>query len=584
MTFHARLLTLVEETVAQLSARKVLPSGLDHSEITVEVPHDPNHGDVASNAALVLAKHAKMKPQDIADSIAEELKQYEEVADAEVADPGFINLRMTPSFWQAQLAELLESGKDFGASNLGGGKKVNVEFVSANPTGPMHVGHARGAVMGDVLASLLEKIGYDVTREFYINDAGAQVEQLARSVYLRYREACGEAIGDVPEGFYPGEYLKPVGEKIAARDGEKWLDQKETAWMEPFRTVAVQEMINLIKKDLLALGIRHDVFTSERTLQGEGEVKSAYQVLLDQDLIYEGVIEPPKGKKPHDWKERPQWLFRSTRFGDDTDRPMKKFDGSWTYFASDIAYHRDKFRRGFANMIDVWGVDHGGYVKRIRAAVAAVTKGEGKLDVKLTALVNLTDKGKPVKMSKRAGSFITLRDVLDRVGKGVVRFIMLTRKNDVPLDFDFARITEQSRDNPVFYVQYAHARCHSVMRLAKKEMPDMDLSTESLAKGSLHCLTDESELALVKKLASWPRLVESAAEAHEPHRCAFYLYDLAAIFHALWNKGKDNAQLRFLVHDDRELTMARLALVHSVALVIALSLEMFGVEPLEEMR
>jgi arginyl-tRNA synthetase len=584
MTFHARLQTLVEEAVTQLSAQEALPDGLDCSQASVEVPRALDHGDVASNAALVLAKQAKMKPKYIADLIAGDLRQHSDVAQAEVAGPGFINLRLTPSFWQAELAELLTRGKDYGASDFGDGEKVNVEFVSANPTGPMHVGHARGAVVGDVLASLLEKTGYDVTREFYINDAGAQVDQLARSVYLRYREACGETIGDIPEGLYPGDYLKLVGKMFAAKDGKKWLDQDEAAWLEIFRDVAVREMMTLIKEDLAVLGVRHDVFSSERALQKAGEVESCYQFLLDQDLIYEGVLEPPKGKKPDDWEARQQWLFRSTNFGDDSDRPLRKSDGSWTYFASDIAYHRDKERRGFFNMINVWGVDHGGYVKRMRAAVSAVTKGKGKLDVKLTALVNLTDKGEPVKMSKRTGSFITLSDVVDRVGKDVVRFIMLTRKNDAPLDFDFVNAVEQSRDNPVFYVQYAHARSHSVMRLAKEELPNIDISTETLAKGSLHRLTDESELALIKKLASWPRFIESAAEAHEPHRCAFYLYDLAAVFHALWNKGKDDVQLRFIVQDDRELTVARMALVRSVALVIALGLEMFGVEPLEEMQ
>mgnify|MGYP001159913778 FL=1 len=584
MTFHKRLSALVEETVAQLSAREALPGGLDCSQASVDIPRDPGHGEVSANTSMVLAKQAKMKPRDIANLIAGELEQHPDVAQVKVAGPGFLNLVMTPGFWQGLLAELLESGTDFGANDLGGGEKVNVEFVSANPTGPMHVGHARGAVVGDVLASILEKAGYDVTREFYVNDAGTQVDQLARSVYLRYCEACGEAIGDLPEGLYPGDYLKPVGEMIAARDGKKWLNQDETAWLEVFREAAVREMMKLIKEDLLSLGVRHDVFTSELALQEAGEVESAYEFLLGQDLIYEGVLEPPKGKRPDDWEERPQWLFRSTNFSDDSDRPLKKSDGGWTYFASDIAYHRDKARRGFSNMIDVWGVDHGGYVKRMKAAVAAVTEGRGALDVKLTAMVNLSDSGEPMKMSKRAGSFVTLRDVVDRVGKGVVRFIMLTRKNDAPLDFDFAKVTEQSRDNPVFYVQYAHARSHSVLRLAKEEMPDIDLSVATLAREPLHRLTDESELALIKQLTSWPRLVESAAKAHEPHRCAFYLYDLAAVFHALWNKGKDDAQLRFLVQDDKELTMARLALVRSVALVIALGLEMFGVEPLEEMR
>ncbi|MGA8549647.1 MAG: arginine--tRNA ligase, partial [Stellaceae bacterium] len=466
---------------------------------------------------------------------------------------------------------------------MGGGARVNIEFVSANPTGPMHVGHGRGAVVGDALAALLGKAGFRVEREYYVNDAGAQVDLLARSVHLRYREALGEAIGPIPDGFYPGEYLIETGRALAERDGQKWLDQPESEWLEPVRDFAVAQMMALIREDLAALGLRHDLFVSERALVEAGAIDDCLRALEQRGLIYVGVLEPPKGKLPEDWEPRAQTLFRATRFGDDVDRPLKKSDGSWTYFAADIAYHRDKFRRGFANLVDVWGADHGGYVKRMQAAVEAVTDGAATLDVKLCQLVNLFDKGAPVRMSKRAGTFVTLREVIDEVGKDVFRFMMLTRRNDQALDFDFAKVTEQSKDNPVFYVQYAHARAASVMRHAIAEFPGADLSDAALAGAPLDRLADPAELALIRLLAAWPRLVESAAEAHEPHRVAFYLQEVAAQFHMLWNKGRDEATLRFILASDPALTNARLALIRGVALVIASGLAVIGVAPVEEM-
>ena len=458
------------------------------------------------------------------------------------------------------LREILKTGADYGKSDMGANQKINVEYVSANPTGPMHVGHCRGAVFGDALAALLEKAGYAVTREYYINDAGAQIDVLARSAYLRYREALGEDIGEIPEGLYPGDYLVPVGKDLAARFGDKWLGKPEGEWLPEVRQSAVEAMLGMIREDLTALGIRFDLYFSEATLHKQGgAIDQTLDELDKMGLIYEGVLEPPKGKLPDDWEPRPQTLFRATQFGDDVDRPLKKSDGSYTYFAADIAYHADKYRRGFTNMIDVWGADHGGYVKRMQAAVKAVSGGKASLDVKLCQLVRLFRKGEPVRMSKRAGSFVTLRDVVDEVGKDVVRFMMLTRKNDAPLDFDFAEVTEQSKDNPVFYVQYAHARVHSVLRNAKAEIPDLDTSSPAaLAAADFGRLTHEDEVGLIKLMASWPRLVETAADAHEPHRVAFYLYELASAFHTLWNKGKEDAALRFIVADDRSVTEARL--------------------------
>ena len=552
--------------------------------IVVEPPRDAGHGDVATNAALVLARAAKRKPREIAEALARRMGRHDAVADAAAAGPGFVNLRLTVGFWHARLREVLEAGTAYGDSELGAGEAVNVEYVSANPTGPLHVGHGRGAVFGDVLAALLEKAGFAVTREYYINDAGAQLEALARSVFHRYREALGKRVGGPPEGFYPGDYLVAVGEELAARDREKWMTAAEPEWMAECAEVGRNSMMALIRGDLSALGVRQDIEVSERDLHRRGAVDAALAELDAQGLMYTGVLEPPKGKRPADWEPRPQTLFRATRFGDDSDRPLMKSDGSWTYFASDIAYHRDKFTRGFATMVNVWGADHGGYVKRMKAAVAAVSGGEAVLDVKVCRMVNVLKDGAPVKMSKRAGEFIALREVIDEVGKDVVRFIMVTRRNDAPLDFDFARVIEQSHDNPVFYVQYAHARARSVLRHAAEAFAGADLSAGALAAADLARLTGPLELALIKALANWPNLVETAAVAHEPHRVAYYLHDLASAFHALWNKGTGDAALRFLVADEPALSMARLALVQGLATVIASGLGLIGVEPAEELR
>ena len=574
----------VDGAVANLSAAGRLPAGLDLSRVAVEPPREASHGDVTTNAALVLAKPSGIKPRDLADLLAEALGAHEDVEVAEVAGPGFVNLRIANGFWRHRLTDILRAGVAYGDSTGGGGAKVNVEFVSTNPTGPLHVGHGRGAVVGDALAALLEKAGYDVTREYYVNDAGAQVVALARSVHLRYREALGEAMGEIPEGLYPGDYLVPVGQALAERDGDRWRDADEAAWMAPVRAFAVDAMMALIRRDLAALGVEFDVFSSELALVDGGQVDAALADLEAKGLIYTGTLEPPKGKLPEDWEPRPQVLFRSTDFGDDVDRPLKKSDGAWTYFAPDIAYHRDKFARGFAIMIDVWGADHGGYVKRMGAAVKALTGGAGSLDVKLCQMVRLLDGGEPVKMSKRAGAFVTLRDVIEAVGRDAVRFIMLTRRNDAQLDFDLTAVTEKSRDNPVFYVQYAHARVCSVMRHAAEAFPQLDLSPTALANAPLDRLDDGAEIALIKAMAGWPRLVETAAEAHEPHRVAYYLHDLAADFHGLWNKGKDEARLRFLLPEDEDLSRARLALIQGLAVVIASGLAVFGVTPVEEMR
>ncbi|HYM30572.1 MAG TPA: arginine--tRNA ligase [Candidatus Cybelea sp.] len=574
----------IAAAVAELAREGALPQNLDLSGLTVEPPRDAAHGDIATNAALVLAKQAGMKPRDIAEKLAPVLGADADVTSAEIAGPGFVNLRLADGFWYARLAEILTAGVAYGDSTIGAAAKVNVEYVSANPTGPMHIGHCRGAVFGDALGNLLAKGGFDVCREYYINDAGAQVDVLARSAYLRYREALGEDIGAIPEGLYPGDYLKPVGAKIAARDGAHWRGKPEAAWLATFRAFAVDAMMDLIRDDLAALGIRQDVFTSELALHRDGKVQEAIDALSAKGLIYRGVLDPPKGKKPDDWEPREQLLFKSTQFGDDVDRPLQKSDGSWTYFASDIAYHRDKVRRGFNNLIDVWGADHGGHIRRMSAAVKALSDGKAALDVKICQLVNLLDRGQPVKMSKRSGTFVTLRELVDEVGKDVVRFIMLTRKNDAPLDFDYAKVVEQSKDNPVFYVQYAHARAHSVLRNAAAEMPGEDLSAAALARADLARLGHPAELALVRQMANWPRTVESAAESHEPHRVAFYLYDLASSFHGLWNLGKEQASLRFIVAGDAELTRARLALNRALATVIASGLAVIGVRPVEEMR
>jgi arginyl-tRNA synthetase len=557
---------------------------LDTSRMSVEPPRDPAHGDVSANAAMVLAKGAGMKPRDFAEKLRPRLAKLDHVTAAEVAGPGFINLRLDADFWYARLGEILRAGSSYGDSTAGEGRTVNVEYVSANPTGPMHVGHGRGAVVGDALAALLHKSGHAVTREYYVNDAGAQVDALARSVHLRYRQALGETVGEIPDGLYLGEYLIETGATLAQRDGKKWLERPESEWLAPVRDFAIEEMLTLIRGDLDRLGIEFDVFSSERRLVKAGAIEQAISELEKQGLIYVGTLEPPKGMLPEDWEARPQTLFRSTAFGDDVDRPIKKADDSWTYFAADIAYHWDKVKRGFADLIDVWGADHGGYVKRMQAAVKALTRGKAVLDVKLCQLVNLSDAGQPVRMSKRAGNFVTLREVIERVGKDVVRFVMLTRRNDQTLDFDFAKVVEQSKDNPVFYVQYAHARARSVMRLAAQHFGAGELTPAALSRGPLALLADADELALVRQLAQWPRTVEGAAQMHEPHRIAFYLQEIAASFHALWNKGNADPGLRFVVESRRDLTRARLALVQAMAFVVASGLKVIGVTPAEELR
>ena len=579
----------VAATVEELAAEGLLPAGLDASRVAVEPPREASHGDVTTNAAMVLAKPAGMKPRDLAALLQGRLEALEFVSRVDIAGPGFLNMVLDNGFWHARLGEVLAAGRTYGDSAMGKGARVNVEYVSANPTGPLHVGHGRGAVFGDALASLLEKAGFGVTREYWINDAGAQVDKLGYAVYWRYLQALGEtaaadAFKEANELEYLGDYLVPVGEALAGTFGTELVGADAGEWLPTARQVTIDAMLDLIRDDLAAMGVEQDVFTSERGLVESGGVDAALQVLEDRGLLYTGVLDPPKGKKPDDWEPRPQTLFKATEFGDDVDRPLRKSDGTWTYFATDVAYHLDKFRRGSPTLINVWGADHGGYVKRVQAVTRALTDGQGALDVKLCQMVNLLKDGAPVKMSKRAGTFVTLREVIDEVGRDVVRFIMLTRKNDAQLDFDLARVTEQSRDNPVFYVQYAHARVCSVMRHAAETFAPEELSAKALAKAPLERLTDAGELGLIKAMAGWPRLVESAAEAHEPHRVAFYLYDLAAQFHALWNKGKDDAALRFLISGDRGLTTARLALIQGVAYVIASGLDVFGVTPVEEMR
>ncbi len=575
------------EVIAALEALQVDEprlKGCDTQAVTLEAPRDPSHGDFATNAALVLASKSGMKPREIADLLAAALQRDARIETVEIAGPGFINLRLTADYWHKVLAGILREATRYGVSAIGAGNRVNIEYVSANPTGPMHVGHTRGAVFGDALANLMQSAGYEVCREYYINDAGAQVDVLARSAFLRYREALGEAIGDIPEGLYPGDYLVPVGQQLKSEYGDALRAMPEAQWLPVVRDAALKAMMALIREDLAALGIRHDNFYSERALHESGAIEKTLAFLEAQGLIYVGVLEPPKGKTPDDWEPRPQTLFRATQFGDDVDRALKKSDGSWTYFAPDIAYHFEKFQRGYAQMIDVFGADHGGYVKRMTAAVAAITGGKGALDVKICQLVRLLRDGEPVKMSKRSGNFVTLREVVDEVGRDAVRFMMLYRKNDAPLDFDFARVTEQSKDNPVFYVQYAHARICSVLRNAAGTFPDLDQAKLDTGNVDLSLLADADELALIRLLAAWPRMVETAAQMHEPHRIAFYVHDLASAFHGLWNKGNENPQMRFIVSGQKDVTIARLALIRAIKGVIASALAILGVEPLEEMR
>jgi len=536
---------------------------------------------MATNAAMVLAKPAKMKPRDIAEALAAKLLEDTRVEVAEVAGPGFLNMRLSPDLWRGVIGAALEQGGDFGRSNMGQGRKVNVEFVSANPTGPLHVGHTRGAVFGDALAALLDFAGHYVTREYYINDGGAQVDVLARSVYERYREANGLE-PEIAEGLYPGDYLVPVGQALKDKVGDSLLNKGEQFWLEEVREFATEKMMQMIREDLASLGVEMDVFFSEKSLYGSGRIEAALEELDAKGLIYEGTLPPPKGKPDDDWEPREQTLFKSTEHGDDVDRPVKKSDGGWTYFAPDIAYHYDKVQRGFDELIDVFGADHGGYVKRMKAAVSALSDGKVPLDIKLCQLVRLFKDGQPFKMSKRAGNFVTLREVVDLVGPDVTRFVMLTRKNDAPLDFDFSKVLEQSKDNPVFYVQYASARIHSVLRKARDAGIAVDDAT--LTAADLSLLAHEAEMAVVKKLAEWPRLVEIAARTNEPHRVAFYLYELAGEFHALWNRGNDLPELRFLQEGDSSATQAKIALIRSVSIVISAGLGILGVTPAKEMR
>jgi arginyl-tRNA synthetase len=584
MNIFARLHDDILSIIAELSAAAVLPTDLNTDRVSVETPRDASFGDMSSNVAMVLAKTAGMKPRDLALLVVDKLLALPLVSNADIAGPGFINITLDELAWRDILREILVDGSGYGASNIGASQKVNVEYVSANPTGPLHIGHARGTVFGDVLAALLENAGFDVAREYYMNDAGTQVDVLSRSAHLRYREALGETIGEIPSGLYPGDYLIPVGQAIAEKYSDKWVNAPESEWLPEIRRFTVDAMMRLVREDLSALGVNQDVFVSEQSLVDQGKVEAAHVVLAERELIYTGVLEPPKGKKPDDWEPRPQELFRATDFGDDVDRPLRKSDGSWTYFASDIAYHFDKFERGYRSMIDVWGADHGGYVKRMQAATKAITNGEAELDVKICQIVKLMDNGEPIKMSKRAGTFVTLRDLVDEVGKDVVRFIMLTRSNDAPLEFDLKKVTEQSRENPVFYVQYAHARCHSAMRLAPDAFPTIDTSRTNLAGADLTKLDDTVELGLIKVLGAWPRVVEGAALAHEPHRIAYYLQELAAEFHGLWTKGRERPELRFIVEGDKAKTQARIALVRAVQIVLESGLNILGVEPVEELR
>ncbi len=581
MNLFADIKTLVLECLTALQAEAVLPAGLDFANVTVEPPRDALHGDMATNAAMVLAKAAKSKPRDIADALANKLISDPRITAADVAGPGFLNLRLDPAVWLSVLPDALARGADFGRSDIGQNRKVNVEYVSANPTGPLHVGHTRGAVFGDALASLLDFSGYNVTREYYINDAGAQVDVLARSAYLRYLEANGQAVS-FEDGTYPGDYLIAVGEALKEKFGDTLVGQPESVWLVDLREYATEAMMDLIRADLKQLGIVMDVFYSEKSLYGTGRIESAIADLGSKDLIYEGVLEPPKGKMPEDWEPRVQTLFKSTDHGDDVDRPVKKSDGAWTYFAPDIAYHYDKVQRGFDELIDVFGADHGGYVKRMKAAVSALSGGTVPLDIKLTQLVKLYKNGEPFKMSKRAGTFVTLRDVVDQVGPDVTRFVMLTRKNDAPLDFDFDKVTEQSKDNPVFYVQYAHARISSV--LGKARAAGFDVTDAALGAADLTLASHPAELAVAKKIGEWPRLLELAAKHHEPHRVAFYLYELSSEFHSLWNRGKEFPELRFLQEDNEAASRAKIALCRSVAVVISAGLGILGVAPMEEMR
>jgi len=586
MNVFAHVEGRIRSALDALKTDGVLPADLAIPSVEAEAPRDPTHGDLATNAAMVLAKPARMKPRDIAGPLAEKLLADADIEKAEIAGPGFINLTLKPAVWQRLVGQILDLGPGYGKADLGKGAKVNVEYVSANPTGPMHVGHCRGAVFGDALANLLAFAGYDVTREYYINDAGGQVDVLGRSAYLRYREALGEDIGEIPAGLYPGDYLKPVGEALAKEHGKALLGLDEADWLPYARDTAIDAMLELIKDDLAALSIRHDVFFSERSLTANGrdDVKAAIGALRDKGLIYEGRLPRPKGHDDEEWEDREQTLFKSTEFGDDVDRALMKSDGGYTYFAADIAYHYNKLQRGFLHLINVLGADHSGYIARMKAAVAALSGGKADFDIKVCQLVKLFRGGEPVRMSKRAGTFVTLREVVDEVGRDPVRFMMLIRKNDAGLDFDLAKVIEQSKDNPVFYVQYAHARAASVFRNAAAPFPDLKAGSKAVREADLGLLTDPGEIQLIKQLALFPKLLEGAAKAHEPHRLAFYLFDLASAFHTQWARGNDLPQLRFIRQDSGGVTAARLALTAAAQQILRTGLDVLGVEAPETMR
>jgi arginyl-tRNA synthetase len=576
VTLYARFAAHVDDALDALEGEGVLARGVERGAVAVEPPRDPAHGDLATNAAMVLAKRAGTNPRALAEAIAAKLAELGTVERAEVAGPGFINIRLKRLVWEEELEAILAGGADYGRSAMGGGQMVNIEYVSANPTGPMHMGHCRGAVVGDALAAVLEHAGYRVTREYYVNDAGGQVEVLARSVHLRYREALGEDVGEIPEGLYPGAYLVPVGHRLATHYGDRFVGAPESDWLALFRREAVADMLAMIRADLALLGIHHDLFSSEAELQAAGKPEAAEAWLRARDLVYDGMLEAPKGETPEDWEPVELPLFRATKFGDDQDRPIKKSDGSWTYFGADLAYHFQK-AQGADQLIDIWGADHAGTCKRIKAAVAALTEGKTPFDIKIVQMVRLLRAGEPVKMSKRSGNFVTLADVVNEVGRDVVRFTMLTRKADAQMDFDFAKVVEASKDNPVFYVQYAHARVRSLQRKAAAEGMQLP-ETADLS------LLDEDELALVKLAAQFPRIVEGAASAHEPHRVAFYLGDLAAAFHAQWNKGNDDPEKRFLLAQNPDLTRSRMALAEMIGQIIRNGLSLMGVEAAEEMN
>ncbi|ATN34160.1 arginine--tRNA ligase [Rhizobium sp. ACO-34A] len=586
MNLFADFETRIKNALEQIDSIKEKRETLDFSRIVVEPPRDSSHGDAATNAAMVLAKGIGTNPRALAEVIGEKLKEDADITEVTVAGPGFINIRLSTGYWQRLLSTMIAEGTDFGRSSLGKGRKVNVEYVSANPTGPMHVGHCRGAVVGDALANLLAFAGFTVDKEYYINDAGAQIDVLARSVFLRYREALGEEIGEIPSGLYPGDYLVPVGQALAEEYGVKLHQMPEEDWMAIVKERAIDAMMAMIREDLAMLNVHHNIFFSERTLHANGaaKIRTAINDLTFKGHVYRGTLPPPKGQLPEDWEDREQTLFRSTEVGDDIDRPLMKSDGSYTYFAADVAYFKDKFDRGYSEMIYVLGADHGGYVKRLEAVNRAVSEGKSKLTVLLCQLVKLYREGEPVKMSKRSGDFVTLRDVVEEVGRDPVRFMMLYRKNSEPLDFDFAKVTEQSKDNPVFYVQYAHARCMSVFRQAREAFPDLDIDGLDFASAVEGQISDPAELQLIAKLAEYPRIIEAAALSQEPHRLAFYLYDLASSFHAHWNKGKDSPELRFVNDKHRQLSIARLGLVHAVASVLKSGLSITGTEAPVEMR